>query len=120
MSTHGENTVKSRSEVHHTHGNYHIPKSIITVSVFTNEMIRSETKLLSFSIFRGYYRCSSVRGCPARKHVERATDDPGMLIVTYCGEHRHVAVAGARSSGERMMVFESTGQNKGERLGLEI
>nr|ACY25182.1 WRKY [Vitis vinifera] len=38
---------------------------------------------------RGYYKCSSVRGCPARKHVERAPDDPAMLIVTYEGEHRH-------------------------------
>ncbi|MED6155453.1 hypothetical protein PIB30_005305 [Stylosanthes scabra] len=39
--------------------------------------------------FSGYYRCSTVRGCPARKHVERAQDDPKMLIVTYEGEHRH-------------------------------
>lgn len=38
---------------------------------------------------RGYYKCSTVRGCPARKHVERASDDPTMLIVTYEGEHRH-------------------------------
>ncbi|KAL6556541.1 WRKY transcription factor [Orobanche gracilis] len=38
---------------------------------------------------RGYYKCSTVRGCAARKHVERATDDPKMLIVTYEGEHRH-------------------------------
>ncbi|CAD5168602.1 unnamed protein product [Musa acuminata subsp. malaccensis] len=38
---------------------------------------------------RGYYKCSSVKGCPARKHVERAPDDPTMLIVTYEGEHRH-------------------------------
>ncbi|XP_022768718.1 probable WRKY transcription factor 7 [Durio zibethinus] len=38
---------------------------------------------------RGYYKCSSVRGCPARKHVERALDDPRMLIVTYEGEHNH-------------------------------
>nr|QHD64712.1 WRKY transcription factor 7 protein [Oliveria decumbens] len=38
---------------------------------------------------RGYYKCSSVRGCPARKHVERAVDDPTMLIVTYEGEHNH-------------------------------
>ncbi|KAJ0962236.1 hypothetical protein J5N97_030064 [Dioscorea zingiberensis] len=38
---------------------------------------------------RGYYKCSSVRGCPARKHVERAPDDPAMLIVTYEAEHRH-------------------------------
>ncbi|KAL2338702.1 hypothetical protein Fmac_013148 [Flemingia macrophylla] len=38
---------------------------------------------------RGYYKCSTVRGCPARKHVERAQDDPNMLIVTYEGDHRH-------------------------------
>ncbi|CAN1274165.1 Probable WRKY transcription factor 7 [Linum perenne] len=38
---------------------------------------------------RGYYKCSSVRGCPARKHVERALDDPMMLIVTYEGDHNH-------------------------------
>nr|QCV57316.1 WRKY transcription factor [Fagopyrum tataricum] len=38
---------------------------------------------------RGYYKCSSVRGCPARKHVERALDDPSMLIVTYEDEHSH-------------------------------
>ncbi|KAK8623404.1 hypothetical protein V6N13_118289 [Hibiscus sabdariffa] len=38
---------------------------------------------------RGYYRCSSVRGCAARKHVERALDDPRMLIVTYEGDHNH-------------------------------
>ncbi|KAE8695945.1 putative WRKY transcription factor 7 [Hibiscus syriacus] len=43
---------------------------------------------------RGYYKCSSVRGCPARKHVERALDDPSMLIVTYEGDHNHsLAVA---------------------------
>ncbi|MCO5609049.1 hypothetical protein L7F22_063270 [Adiantum nelumboides] len=38
---------------------------------------------------RGYYKCSTVRGCPARKHVERALDDSSMLIVTYEGEHNH-------------------------------
>ncbi|EFJ20390.1 hypothetical protein SELMODRAFT_271314 [Selaginella moellendorffii] len=38
---------------------------------------------------RGYYKCSSLRGCPARKHVERCLDDPTMLRVTYEGEHSH-------------------------------
>ncbi|TKY70604.1 WRKY transcription factor 15 [Spatholobus suberectus] len=42
---------------------------------------------------RGYYKCSSVRGCPARKHVERALDDPSMLVVTYEGEHNHTLSA---------------------------
>lgn len=54
---------------------------------------------------RGYYKCSTVRGCPARKHVERAPDDPAMLIVTYEGEHRH---APENMSGGVGLVFEST------------
>ncbi|KAG6508257.1 WRKY transcription factor WRKY51-like [Zingiber officinale] len=47
---------------------------------------------------RGYYKCSTLRGCPARKHVERAPDDPSMLIVTYEGEHRHTPIASAAVS----------------------
>ncbi|GMI76116.1 WRKY DNA-binding protein 21 [Hibiscus trionum] len=38
---------------------------------------------------RGYYKCSSMRGCPARKHVERCLEEPSMLIVTYEGEYNH-------------------------------
>lgn len=40
---------------------------------------------------RGYYRCSSFRGCPARKQVERNRTDPGQHIVTYTAEHSHPA-----------------------------
>ncbi|PKA56849.1 putative WRKY transcription factor 65 [Apostasia shenzhenica] len=38
---------------------------------------------------RGYYRCSSSKGCPARKQVERSRADPTMLIVTYSSDHNH-------------------------------
>ncbi|OAY78747.1 probable WRKY transcription factor 65 [Ananas comosus] len=38
---------------------------------------------------RGYYRCSSSKGCPARKQVERSRTDPNMLVVTYSFEHNH-------------------------------
>ncbi|PON53847.1 WRKY domain containing protein [Parasponia andersonii] len=38
---------------------------------------------------RSYYKCSSLKGCPARKHVERCLEDPTMLVVTYEGDHNH-------------------------------
>jgi len=34
-----------------------------------------------------------VRGCLARKHVERDAADPSMLIVIYEGEHHHSPAA---------------------------
>ncbi|XP_022846095.1 probable WRKY transcription factor 15 [Olea europaea var. sylvestris] len=53
---------------------------------------------------RGYYRCSSVKGCPARKHVERALDEPNMLIVTYEGDHNH-SLSNAQTNS---LILEST------------
>ncbi|XAR70249.1 hypothetical protein NMG60_11027038 [Bertholletia excelsa] len=38
---------------------------------------------------RSYYRCSSSRGCLARKQVERSRLDPGTFVVTYTAEHCH-------------------------------
>ncbi|XVF26297.1 hypothetical protein REPUB_Repub14bG0004200 [Reevesia pubescens] len=38
---------------------------------------------------RSYYRCSSSKGCSARKQVERSRTDPNMLVITYTSEHNH-------------------------------
>ncbi|XP_011083309.1 probable WRKY transcription factor 69 [Sesamum indicum] len=38
---------------------------------------------------RGYYRCSSSKGCPARKQVERSRLDPTTLLITYSCDHNH-------------------------------
>ncbi|XXG61555.1 hypothetical protein AAC387_Pa05g0137 [Persea americana] len=38
---------------------------------------------------RGYYRCSSSKGCPARKQVERSRMDPTTLVITYAWDHNH-------------------------------
>ncbi|KAK8486780.1 hypothetical protein V6N11_000268 [Hibiscus sabdariffa] len=38
---------------------------------------------------RSYYRCSSSKGCLARKQVERSCTDPGVFIITYTAEHSH-------------------------------
>ncbi|KAJ3694577.1 hypothetical protein LUZ60_010057 [Juncus effusus] len=40
---------------------------------------------------RGYYKCSSSKGCLARKQVERSRTDPSMLVITYTAEHNHPA-----------------------------
>ncbi|CAK9316469.1 unnamed protein product [Citrullus colocynthis] len=58
---------------------------------------------------RGYYKCSTMRGCPARKHVERDPNDPAMLIVTYEGEHRHTQSSLPENMAAGVaLVFEST------------
>ncbi|CAJ1952938.1 unnamed protein product [Sphenostylis stenocarpa] len=36
-----------------------------------------------------YPRCSSCKGCAARKQVERSTTEPNTFIVTYTGDHKH-------------------------------
>ncbi|KAL3502768.1 hypothetical protein ACH5RR_037217 [Cinchona calisaya] len=38
---------------------------------------------------RAYYRCSSSKGCPARKQVERSCLDPTKLLISYSCEHNH-------------------------------
>ncbi|WVZ75724.1 hypothetical protein U9M48_023758 [Paspalum notatum var. saurae] len=60
---------------------------------------------------RGYYKCSTVRGCPARKHVERDPGEPAMLIVTYEGEHRHDAQQDRRAAAGGVAEAEHTTPN---------
>ncbi|KAI3450269.1 hypothetical protein Pfo_006934 [Paulownia fortunei] len=50
---------------------------------------------------RSYYKCTSP-GCPVRKHVERASHDPGAVITTYEGKHNH-DVPAARGSGSHSL-----------------
>ncbi|KAF3448622.1 hypothetical protein FNV43_RR09335 [Rhamnella rubrinervis] len=38
---------------------------------------------------RSYYRCSSSKGCSARKQVERSCSNPEIFIITYTAEHSH-------------------------------
>lgn len=47
--------------------------------------------------------------------MERATDDPAMLIVTYEGDHRHtqgamqeITAAGVGAPSSQLVVFESS------------
>lgn len=45
--------------------------------------------MINYLVLRGYYRCSSSKGCSARKQVERSRTDPNMLVITYTSEHNH-------------------------------
>nr|AMQ46232.1 WRKY8 transcription factor [Panax ginseng] len=38
---------------------------------------------------RGYYKCSTSKGCSAKKQVERCRTDASLLIVTYTSTHNH-------------------------------
>ncbi|XAR53607.1 hypothetical protein NMG60_11022225 [Bertholletia excelsa] len=38
---------------------------------------------------RNYYRCSTSKGCAARKQVEKSPSDPSIYVVSYTGEHTH-------------------------------
>ncbi|KAJ6811832.1 putative WRKY transcription factor 65 [Iris pallida] len=66
---------------------------------------------------RGYYRCSSSKGCPARKQVERSRVDPTMLVVTYSADHVHSPMTAADDSKETRLpdpdpIHESPPQPK--------
>ncbi|KAL8139764.1 hypothetical protein V2J09_005785 [Rumex salicifolius] len=39
---------------------------------------------------RSYYKCSTSKGCNAKKQVEKIMVDPDIYIVTYKGEHVHL------------------------------
>ncbi|KAL4335152.1 hypothetical protein GQ457_07G029800 [Hibiscus cannabinus] len=55
---------------------------------------------------RGYYRCSSSKGCPARKQVERSRVDPKMLVITYSCEHNHPWPASRNNSAASKQAAE--------------
>ncbi|KAL6542769.1 WRKY Transcription Factor [Orobanche hederae] len=50
---------------------------------------------------RGYYKCSSSKGCPARKQVQRNKLDPNMIVVTYSYQHDHPNSPDSRNNHHR-------------------
>ena len=67
---------------------------------------------------RGYYRCSSSKGCFARKQVERCRTEPDKLIITYTGEHNHPVPTHRNSlAGSTRQKFSSSSSSSSPRSG---
>lgn len=69
------------------------------------------------NVTRSYYRCSNT-GCPVKKHVERDSHDPKVVITTYEGQHDHT-VPSARmvthnTSGADTNVTPQNGKSRSE------
>lgn len=68
---------------------------------------------------RGYYRCSSSKGCPARKQVERSRVDPTKLIVTYAYEHNHsLPVPKSNSAAATASVSDGAAESPAESTAV--
>lgn len=77
---------------------------------------------------RSYYRCSTA-GCSAKKHVERASHDPKLVITTYEGQHAHdtppartvtVNTAGADSNVVSLNGESRSTPEEKSSVGLEV
>ncbi|XP_058740459.1 probable WRKY transcription factor 35 [Vicia villosa] len=56
---------------------------------------------------RGYYRCSTSKGCSAKKQVERSSTDSSMLIITYTSTHNHPDPAAVSATSSAQQPKES-------------
>ncbi|XP_061350133.1 probable WRKY transcription factor 69 [Gastrolobium bilobum] len=56
---------------------------------------------------RGYYKCSTSKGCSAKKQVERCRTDASMLIITYTSNHNHPGPAALPTSNSPQQLKES-------------
>ncbi|WVZ60877.1 hypothetical protein U9M48_010838 [Paspalum notatum var. saurae] len=74
---------------------------------------------------RGYYRCSSKKDCPARKHVERCRSDAAMLIVTYENDHNHAqpldpSPPPPQQQAKKQKSFQFDQTPSGEQFHIEV
>ncbi|CAN8230862.1 unnamed protein product [Cochlearia groenlandica] len=71
--------------------------------------------------FRSYYRCSSLKGCLARKQVERNPQNPEKFTITYTNEHNHELPTRRNSlAGSTRAKSTQTKPSLTKKLGKEV
>ncbi|XP_042016794.1 WRKY transcription factor 22-like [Salvia splendens] len=80
--------LKTKKRKHHSRNVCHVPADGISSDQWSWRKYGS--KPIKGSPYpRGYYRCSTLKWCNARKQVERNKADPTMFILTFTGDHNH-------------------------------
>ncbi|KAH7365010.1 hypothetical protein KP509_18G003700 [Ceratopteris richardii] len=68
---------------------------------------------------RSYYKCSSVKGCTARKQVERSPSDPTIIMITYTVEHSHPAAGASSTDQEQIAPEPEEAENEKDETALD-
>ncbi|KAL1546388.1 WRKY transcription factor [Salvia divinorum] len=83
-------TPRSKKRKHQSKKVCHVPAESLSSDVWSWRKY-GQKPIKGSPYPRGYYKCSTIKGCMARKQVERNKSDPGMFIITYTGDHSHPA-----------------------------
>ncbi|KAG6437626.1 hypothetical protein SASPL_102547 [Salvia splendens] len=81
-------TTRSKKRKHQSKKVCHVPAESVSSDVWSWRKY-GQKPIKGSPYPRGYYKCSTLKGCMARKQVERNKSDPGKFIITYTGDHSH-------------------------------
>ncbi|KAL5097731.1 hypothetical protein RYX36_002058 [Vicia faba] len=68
-------------------------------------VLQHDRKNCCYEVCRGYYRCNTPKGSPAKKQVKRSNTDSSMLIITYTSTHNHPALTVVSPTASLFLSF---------------
>ncbi|XP_042046432.1 WRKY transcription factor 22-like [Salvia splendens] len=89
VSASKRSTTRSKKRKHQSKKVCHVPAESVSSDVWSWRKY-GQKPIKGSPYPRGYYKCSTLKGCMARKQVERNKSDPGKFIITYTGDHTHL------------------------------